>query len=336
MRLTTGMLWPALSLIAFLGACSQGERIVVYSPHGPEIREAFEQKFEAANPGIDVQILNMSSQEAYNKIYAERNRPVCDVWWGAPSTMFTQAAEQGLLAPYEPSWSDKIEPSYRDQQHRWYGSFRLPIVIIYNDTHYEEGRVPQTWEALLEPEWNQKIAMRRPLESGTLRTFIGAMVQRGETVEAGFDYLRDLHRATAVYLEKPQFMFDHLKRNPERISIWLLTDAMLQRELNGYPFWFAMPPEVPVLTDCIALIDGAPNEAAAKKFYEFVTSQEAMVELSQKFAKIPARHDIPRDQMPQWMTAQEINAIDIDWEVMAEQNAAWCERWEEEIFRAIE
>jgi len=329
--------WAALAAIAgLMTACSSGEQLIVYSPHGPEMRQAYEDKFEAANPGVDVQILNMSSQEVYNKIYAERNRPACDVWWGAPSTMFTQAAAQGLLAQYTPSWADKVDAAYKDGQERWYGTYRLPIVIVYNDQEYEQDEVAQTWDELASPAWNQKVAMRRPLESGTLRTFIGAMVQRGTTDEAGFDYLRKVHHNTAAYLEKPQFLFDHLKRNPQKITVWLMTDAMMQRELNGYPFWFVVPPGTPVLTDCIGIVEDAPNRELAEKFYEFVTSKEALTDMAQNYAKFPARNDIAEDALPGWMTEQAIDPLPIDWDEMAEKGAEWCDRWDQEVFNADE
>jgi len=75
---------------------------VVYSPHGPEMLKDAEAQFEAAYPHVDLQWLDMGSQEVYNRVSAERARPACDVWWGGPSTMFMQAAEEGLLEPYRP------------------------------------------------------------------------------------------------------------------------------------------------------------------------------------------------------------------------------------------
>ncbi|HXV15327.1 MAG TPA: hypothetical protein VD758_01020, partial [Gemmatimonadaceae bacterium] len=46
-------------------ACSKDSRTVltVYSPHGPELLKYMEEGFEKAHPNIDVQWVDMGSQE---------------------------------------------------------------------------------------------------------------------------------------------------------------------------------------------------------------------------------------------------------------------------------
>ena len=327
------LLMAVLGLVTLLGAaCSPGDTLVVYSPHGPEMRGEYAAQFEAENPGVRVHIMPMSSQEVFQRISGERNRPACDVWWGAPSTMFAQAASEGLLAPYTPSWAEGVPEAYRDPQDRWYGTFRLPIVIVFNDRHYTPETAPQSWDELAAPEWRDKVAMRRPLESGTLRTFIAAMIIRAGSEEAGLDYLRALHENTGVYLEKPQFLFDHIRRNPEMVTVWLMTDAVMQRELNNYPFGFVVPPDTPVITDGIGIVEGAPRRDLAERFYEFVTTREALTEMANEFSKLPARLDIPQEDLPEWATAQSIDELDMDWAEVEANIAAWCERWEREVY----
>lgn len=324
---------PAVVLGAlFLAGCSGRDALVVYSPHGPEMRAAYAAQFEAAHPGTRVTILPMSSQEVYQRIRGEQNRPVCDVWWGAPSTMFAQAADEGLLAPYRPSWAAGVPAAYRDAEDRWYGTFRLPIAIVYNDLHYTPETAPQSWDDLTAPEWHGKVAMRRPLESGTLRTFIAAMILRAGSEEAGLAYLQALHDATAVYLARPQFLFDHLKRNPEMVTVWLMTDAVMQRMLNDYPFGVIVPPDTPVITDGIAIVAGAPRRALAEQFYEFVTTRAALVEMAHTYAKLPARPDIPDSDLPAWATQQPIREMPLDWAAIAAHGADWCARWEREVY----
>ena len=92
---------PWVIIIAAAAGCSHSNKtpLVVYSPHGKDMLEEFAQKFEAANPGVDVQWLDMGSQEAYDRIRTEMANPQADVWWGAPSTIFMRAEKEGLLAP---------------------------------------------------------------------------------------------------------------------------------------------------------------------------------------------------------------------------------------------
>lgn len=323
-----------LIFLLALASCSSREVIVVYSPHGPDVGRDYEALFEEAYPEIDLQWLDMGSQEVYNRISAERNRPACDVWWGAPSTMFMQATRTSLLDAYTPSWADSIGAGFKDPDDLWYGTYSTPLSIMFNTRKYTREQVPQSWDELLDPAWAGKITIRKPLPSGTMRTFIGAMILRAENEDAGIEWLRALHLATKDYSETPQLLFDHLKRNEELITVWIMPDAVLQRERNGYPFDFMLPKQTPVLTEGIAIVKGAPHRANAELFYEFVTSAEALAHQAKEYAKIPARNDIAPDTLPTWMVEQEVDAMPIDWVLFAEKEQAWCARWEKEVYNA--
>lgn len=107
------------------------EKIVVYSPHGKDILSKFEQQFEAKY-NVDVEWLDMGSQEILDRIRSEKNNPQADVWWGAPSTNFDQAKDEGLLKPYEPSYAKSLDEGFHDTEWNWSGTSQTPEVIMYN------------------------------------------------------------------------------------------------------------------------------------------------------------------------------------------------------------
>lgn len=248
--------------------------------------------------------------------------------------MFTQAAQEGLLESYIPSWADAVEEAYHDPGHAWYGTFISPLAVMYNTRGYAKDEVPQTWDDLLDPKWAGKIAFRMPLPSGTMRTFISAMISRAENEDAGLAWLEQLHGATAEYPENPAMLYDHIKKNEERVSVWIQPDIVMQRDRNQYPFGYVIPPQTPVLTDGIAIIKGAPNGEWAKKFYEFVTTQEALVQQAEAYAKLPARSDVDKAKLPEWMQSVDIEAMPIDWAVFSAKQDDWCSRWENEVYKA--
>lgn len=317
-----------------LAGCTASNVVVVYSPHGAEMLGDYEARFEAEYPEVDVQMVDMGAKEVYSRIQAERGRPQCDVWWGAPSTMFMQAAGEGLLAPYTPAWADAIAPEFKDPEARWHATFRSPIAILFNDRQYSAADMPQTWDGLLDPAWQGKISLRRPLESGTMRTFLCAMIARAESEDAGIAWLGKLHGQTGEYPGSPALLFDHIKKNPEHISVWLMPDIVMQAVRNGFPFDYYLPPDTPVLTDGIALVTGAPHEDWAKTFYEFVTTESALLHQAEAYAKLPARSDIDPAKLPPKLIAQEVKAMPIDWKAFAQHEPAWCERWKTEVYEA--
>src|SRR5262245_18628266 len=101
-----------LILLLILSACSGGggqTTLIVYSPHGKELLTEFEKRFEAQNPTIDVRWLDMGSQDALDRVRSEKANPQGDIWWGAPSTMFSQAEKEALLDSFMPSWAGNVD-----------------------------------------------------------------------------------------------------------------------------------------------------------------------------------------------------------------------------------
>jgi len=326
--------WLALGLLLPLTACSSRDVVVVYSPHGPDVGKDYEQLFEAAYPDIDVQWLDMGSQDVYTSVRAARNRPVGDIWWGGTSTIFMQAAREDLLDPYRPEWADQVDAEYKDPNDLWYGIYRTPLSMFFNMNKYKRDEVPQTWDDLLDPKWKDKITIRKPPASGTMRTFIGAMILRQPNEDEGIAWLKKLHEQTKSYQETPQIMFDQIKRNDELLTVWIMPDAVLQRERNGSPFDFYLPKPTPVLTEGIAIIKGAPHRANAELFYNFVTTSEAFIHQAEAYAKSPARDDIDPANLPAWMSEQTIEPMKIDWENFAQNEQRWVDRWKTEVYDA--
>lgn len=318
-------------VLTMTAACSSREVVVVYSPHGPEILGDYEARFEAAHPEVDLQWLYLGSKQAYERVRAEGARPAADIWWGAPASMFMQAAEQGLLASYEPTWADAVRDTDHDPQHRWYGNYASPLGIVYNTNQYTAEDMPKSWDELLAPKWDQKITIREPLESGTMRTFIGASMLREGSDEAGIAWLKKLDAATEEYMPNPQQLFDHLKRDPELISVWLYPDIPLQRVRNGFPLECVPLPNTPVIIEGIAIIEGAPHREWAEKFYEFVTTPEALAHQAEAYWKVPTRGDLEPETLPEWMRGAEIDAQEIDWATFSENEERWATMWHDEV-----
>ena len=59
-----------LCSLIYIAGCSDNnkKKLVVYSPHGKEMLSEFEKQFEAAHPNIDVQWLDMGSQEVFDRV----------------------------------------------------------------------------------------------------------------------------------------------------------------------------------------------------------------------------------------------------------------------------
>jgi len=298
--------------------------------------EEFAKRFEEANPNVDVQWLDMGSQDAFDRIRTESSNPQADVWWGAPSTIFMRAEKDSLLAPYRPTWAEHVPAEMHSPADAWYGTFVTPEVIVYNSRMLTKEQAPADWNDLLDPKWKGKIILRYPLASGTLRIIFSAMlassIAKSGSDQQGFDWLRRLDANTKEYTADPTQMYLKLAREEASVSIWDMPDVVLQTKMNGYPFGYVFPHSGTVLlTDGIAVVRGAKHPELAKEFYEFVTSEESLLLQAEKFYRIPARADIPREKLPEWISSTSFSPMHVDWNLIAQHESEWMKKWDEDI-----
>lgn len=293
---------------------------------------AYEDRFEAAHPDVNVQWIDMGGQDAYDRIRTERENPQASLWWGGASMAFDRAAREGLLAAYRPSWADAVPPGLHGADDLWYGTFLTPEVITYNTQALEGEQPPQDWDDLLDPEWNDRVLIRYPLASSTMRTIYGAMILRQPTVEEGYAWLARLDQNVKTYTADPTQLYLKLARGEGDVTLWNMPDTYIQSETVGYPFGYLIPASgTPLLTDGIAIVQGGRNPEIAELFYEFVTSDSALIDQAHEFYRIPVRDDIPDDALPEWMTRVDIQPMNIDWNRLAEEGPEWMRHWDEQI-----
>ena len=72
------------------------------------------------------------------------------------------------------------------------------------------------------------------------------------------------------------------------------------------------------------------NRIEAKRFYQFVTSEESLIQAARKYYRIPLRADIDRKQLPDRMNAPFVR-MPIDWGLLRKQGNDWLRYWDTEI-----
>lgn len=314
------------------------EKVVVYSPHGSDILNDFKQQFEAEY-GIKMEFLDMGSQEILDRVRSEKNNTQADVWWGAPQVNFDQAKDEGLLAEYEPSYSDALDEMYHDEDWMWSGTSMTPEVIMYNNKEISEEDAPKDWDDLVDPKWKDELIIRYPLASGTMRTIYSAMIYRtyqdSEDPQEGYDWLQKLDENTKEYSANPELMYNQLAKGVGSLTVWNMPDAVMLAEEKDYPFGYVLPESgTPVLTEGIAIVKDAPHPKAAEAFYEFVNTPEAAKLLAETYYRIPTREDVT--DLPDWITEAEedIKPMDIDWALFQEKSDEWMDHWDNHIKNA--
>jgi iron(III) transport system substrate-binding protein len=326
------------ALACTLAACDDGRTpLVVYSPHGRDLLLLAERTFEAANPDVDVRWLDMGSQDALDRIRSERANPQADVWYGAPSTLFRRAAAESLLASYRPAWADAVPQRGHGVGDLYFAAYETPAVIAYNSDVLAADEAPADWDEVLEPRWTDRVIIREPLASGTMRTIFGMVIERGlaQTGDTGwgFDWLRRLDAQTREYVFNPALLHQKLLRQEGWLTLWDLPDILVEQQ-KGSPFDYVLPSSgTPVIEDAIAIVSGARHPDAARRFVDWVGSPQAQLLAARQVFRLPARSDLPLDSLPAW--ARDVRAglvvADIDWELLSTSGADWMTYWDRNV-----
>jgi iron(III) transport system substrate-binding protein len=328
------------ALLLALSACggdSGKTELIVYSTHGPDMLRVIESEFEKAHPDVDLQWIDMGSQEVLDRVRSEKANPQADVWYGAPNNLFQTAADQGLLDTIRPSWAASVA-SQSDEQGRYYGIYLTPEVIAYNRDAVDSASAPHDWDDVLAPQWKGKVLIRDPLASGTMRTIFGMFLLRsiretGDTT-AGWQWLRRLDGQTRDYVLNPTLLYQKLSRREGVVTLWDLPDIEVLRSKTGYPIDYTIPTSgTPVVVDGVAVVKGASHPDLAREFVEFVGSPTLVTLAARQFFRLPARTDIPADSLPPTLrrAQREIRPEPIDWDLLQRQGPEWMRYWDEHV-----
>jgi iron(III) transport system substrate-binding protein len=171
-----------------------------------------------------------------------------------------------------------------------------------------------------------------------MRAIFGAIIARSiaqtGSETAGWNWLRRLDGQTSEYALNPTLLYQKLGRQEGLISLWDMPDIALLQQQSQFPLAYVIPSSgTPTLVDAIAIVNGAKHPQAAREFYEFVTTQQALLAAARKFVRIPVRTDIPADSLPGWIrdARAQIKPMVLDRQMLADSTDAWMKYWDANI-----
>ena len=331
----------ALAALALLVACGKGdtrEVLTIYSPHGRDLLRAFEKAYEQAHPNVDVQFVDLGSQEILDRLRSEKANPQADVWFGAPAYTFAQGVADSLLQPYTPAWASSVPAEARDPAGYWTGTYLTPEVIAYNSKRVSTAEAPQDWDAVLDPKWKGKVLIRDPMASGTMRTIFGMVVQRslratGDTAQA-WSWLRRLDGQTKEYVLNPTLLYQKLAREEGLVTLWDLPDLEELRARSDLPIAYVLPRGgTPVVVDAIGVVKGSTHQKLARDFVDWVGTPERQAAAATQFFRLPARTDVPDSALPPALrqAKAQLRAEPMDWARFEKDSPAWMRYWDQNV-----
>ncbi len=300
---------PTLFLVLLAGlfaslssACAPKADLVVYCALDQEYAEPLIRRYEKET-GIKVHAeFDVEANKTVGlvrRIREEAGHPRCDVFWNNEAAHTISLAKDGLLASYDSPSARDIPASFRDPDHKWTGFAARARVLIVNTDKCDPKEITSMWD-VVDPKWAGKATMAAPL-TGTTLTHMACLYETlGEAkAEEYVKKISDLGKSGAVNLTNGNATVARTVGDGMYAFGWTDTDDFAVALERGAHVVAVYPDADGVGTllipNTIGLIQGAPHEAAAKKFIDWALDPAREKELAfSRSAQVPVRASVER------------------------------------------
>jgi len=265
--------------------------LVIYSPNPEDLIEetipAFEEKY-----GIKVDLVQASTGELFKKAEAEKESPVADVIFGGSYALFS--SNEKLFEPYISQENDQIIPEYQNKT-GFYTPYTLDVSVIIANSALTKDIKIEGYNDLLNPTLKGKIATADPSNASSAFAQLTNMLvdQGGYENEQAWTYVKNLFTLVdGLTYEDP--------------ALKLLND--------GVDVKVIYPKEGTVfLPGNAAIVKNAKHMENAKKFIDFLLSQEIQDKLGTETTIRPIRKNAKTNKNMKAMTEINITTEDSDY-----------------------
>ena len=278
--------------LALLSGPSRADNISVITSFPKELTEAYKKAYEAKYPGDKVEILNKNTAAgiAYVREQTAGSRP--EVFWASAPDAFEVLASAKLLQKVDggnPNIPDKVgtypindpEGLYKGQALAGYG-------IMWNTRYTKANKLPdpKEWADLMAAVYFGHVAISSPSRSGTTHLTLETILQ-GEGWDKGWNQMLRIAGNCAAITDRSFGVPDGVSNG--QFGVGLVVDFFgLAPKNSGYPVEFVYPSMTAIVPANIALINGAKNADAGKRFIQYTLSDEGQaLLLDKKISRLP-------------------------------------------------
>jgi len=264
--------FPAFAQDARVEAAKKEGKVVWYTSLALPSAEKVAKLFEAAYPGIKVEVHRTGSQRILQRVMQElqANLKLVDVIHTSDAGHFVLLKEKKLLMKYTPAGVDPFPAGFKDRDGYYYGLRATVNVIAYNTKLVSAGEIPKGWKDLLDPKWKGKLVTAHPGYSGVIATHVLALVHLH-----GWDYFKQLAQNKLMLVQSAVDPAGVVASGERLVAVNGGDYYYYQMKKKGNPIEVVYPKEgVPLVVSPTAIASFAPHPNAAKLFTDFTFSRE--------------------------------------------------------------
>ena len=328
----------AVFLIA--GVAAAKEKVVVYTSLETEETVEYLKVAKKELADLDIQSIRLSTGELGARMLAEKDNPQADCIWGWAVTNMSEFVPKGMLVTYKPKGWDKIPANFKDPKGYWTAIDLYAAALVPNTKVLAQKNMPMPkgWNDLLNPVYKGALIMPNPASSGTGFLQVASLLvlldpdYKNKPVEQNnaWDFLKKLDKNMGQYIKSGSKPAKLTAAGEYAIgcSFAFVYSSLKKR---GSPVALVMPEEgAGFELEANALLKGAKNEAAAKKFLDWAISKQAMEE----YAKFKLGVTYPGVSGPKDLPALEtIKLAPMDFPWQSKNRAKILEVWQKHFLR---
>ena len=294
--------------LPLLASCGGDPDLVVYVSLDQVFSQELIQEFEQQT-GLDVRAEYDTEANKtvglVRRLIEERSSTRCDVFWNNEIAQTVRLAQLGMLTAYDSPSAEDIPETFRDPSRRWTGFAARARCLIVNTDLVADDEMPGSMQDLLDPRWHGKCGIARPLTGTTLTHAVALYDLLGEEQAAEF------FGAIAAGQHASPPPVNVVSSNGQLMKLvstgrlhWGFTDTddFNVARLDGSPVRRIFPDQeganplgTLLIPNTVAILEGAPHQAAARQFVDWVLGEAIEERMAfSRSAQIPVRPGVPR------------------------------------------
>ncbi|MBN1834619.1 MAG: thiamine ABC transporter substrate-binding protein [Spirochaetales bacterium] len=288
-------------------------------------------KFEQAT-GIDVEIVSVGDAgQVLSRIILEKDRPRADIAVGVDNNLLARALEEEVFEPYESPKLQGVPPALRFDPSRSVTPFDYGyFAFVYDSEMLEEP--PRSLEELTEPRLRGKIIVEDPRTSSPgLGFLLWTIAVYGEgylgywerlapnllTITDGWDTAYGMFTGGEAplvlsYTTSPAYHLEYEQTERYRALIF---------EEGNY-----------LQVEGMGILRGAPHPEAARRFIDFVLTEEFQAEIPLTNWMYPVVSGVPEPQSFR-LAPEPATTLQLAAEEIRKNQGRWIEAWVRAVSR---
>ena len=280
-----------LSLTVLFGGCGQqadnsGKKLVIYTSMKESIIGGIIEGFKKQNPGVVVDYQSAGAGKIMAKLEAERQsgQMLADIIWTSEVPDFYDMKAKGMLEQYQPSNFNEILNPFDDYDGSFTAARLGTLGIVINTDKVKTA--PTSWEEIATSEtYRNSFGIADPALSGTALMSV-ALLEK----QFGWDYFVRLRDNGAIKSKGSGRVVDDTATGDLNacLGVDYITAAKIDKGAN---IRLVYPKELLMVPSPVAILKDGPNKDVAKKFVEYILSQEAQQIIADS-GTVPVRRDV--------------------------------------------